>query len=130
MDSFGDCCGLFRRCLSVSASARFGKPRLEEAFGHLLNSRVRMETQPAALKNAVFEAAVVGRKVVSLAHVRQANAGFVLARYGKTDRIPFPFFWKARAVASVSEIATCQLISVRDRCGCAVCGAISLPAST
>src|SRR5579862_1065196 len=130
MDGFGDCCGLFRRCLSVSASARFGKPRLEEAFGHLLNSRVRMETQPAALEHAEFEAAVVGRKVVSLAHVRQANAGFVLARYGKTDRIPFPFFWKARAVAGVSEIAMRQLVSGRNRRSCAVCRAISVPAST
>jgi hypothetical protein len=54
MDSFGDFCGLFCRRLSVSAAARFGKPRLEEAFGHLLNSRVRMETQPATLDNAVF----------------------------------------------------------------------------
>jgi hypothetical protein len=59
MDSFGDSGGLFRRRLSVSAAARFGKPRLEEAFGHLLNSRVRMGTQPATLDNAIFQAAVL-----------------------------------------------------------------------
>src|SRR5215469_8781400 len=104
MDRCGDRLGVFRRSLSIRSEARFGKPRLEEACGHLLDSRVRMATEPATLDNAVLEATVLRGQVILLAHVRQANAGFVLACHSKSDCVPFPFLGQTWAIRGIPQV--------------------------
>lgn len=90
------------------------KPRIEEAFRHFLNSYVFMGTQPAIVDHAVFETAMLGRQVIPLTHIGQANARLMLARNRKPDSIPFPFLRQSRAIAGVSEIAMVKLVSGRD----------------
>ena len=105
--------------------------RLQEAFGHPLNARVRVRAQPGSICRLEAELPVISRAMIPLTDVIQYNLPAFLFCNPEPHRIPSALDGKAWTAQGVPQIAAIlEMTEVWSLTLMAGRGAMATPART